>query len=629
MRTARIHLLALVLALGLTLLSGQPVFGQSKTLVWERYDVRLVVEPNGDLQVLERQTIRFVSGTFSFGFAVIPLDKTDGITNVSVTEPGGMVYEERGYSTEPYTFFTNRNGNDLEIEWHFPPLREETRTFDLAYTVHGALRVYDTGDKLQWIAIDNERDFPIEAASVAVVLPPGARFQLIDSAGVAATWEQGDDGRQVTYRASGPMSPADTFEIGVEFTHGVIPDQKPAWQAEVDRREAYDLNVRPWVNLGVGLISALLLLGGPALVYAIWYTRGRDPKVGPVPEEISEPPDGLPPGVLGTLIDEQADMKDVVATIVDLARRGYMRIEESEERSWLGLGARDFIFRRGEASIDRLRPYERTIVDGILPRGSNERSLKDLQNKFYTRLPEIQRKLYEEMISQGFFRSRPDKVRGLWRGLGLAVIIGGIALGFFTAAPLMQLASLSPCLFVALAVTGGALLLAGGHMPAKTRKGAEAAAKWKAFKKYLTDIDKFTDVAQAGELFDRYLPYAIAFGLKDSWIFKFSAQPATPIPGWYIPYGPWLHPTRRGGPIPASVGGRGGAGEGLGGLQGMSDGLAGGLQSMSDGLTRLLNSTGRVLQSAPSSSGRSGGGGFGSGGFSGGGGGGGGARGFG
>jgi hypothetical protein len=53
-----------------------------------------------------------------------------------------------------------------------------------------------------------------------------------------------------------------------------------------------------------------------------------------VPEYITDPPDTLPAGVVGTLVDEHADVKDIVATIFDLAERGAIRMEE-KTKPWL------------------------------------------------------------------------------------------------------------------------------------------------------------------------------------------------------------------------------------------------------------------------------------------------------
>lgn len=604
---------------------GGIAFAQSKSLFWERYDVILNVLANGDLQVVERQKITFTSGTFTYGYAVIPTEKTEGIEAIGVSEPGVRQYAETD-TRQPYTFSVTQTSSEIEIQWYFPATANATRQFDLTYIAHGAVRVYNTGDKLQWIAIDSKRDFPIQAASVSVNLPQGATFVDIDSSGIDAHWQQNSSRTGVQYVADGPLSPRDTFEIGVEFTHGVIPDREPGWQPAFDRFSFFDRNLRPWVTLGLGLVGVMLFLGGPLLAYAAWFSSGRDPKTGPLPAYLTEPPEPLPPGVLGTLIDERAEMRDVVATLVDLARREYLTIEEVKREVLAVFKADDFQFRKGEADETLLRPYEAEILKGIFPGKTSVRKLSDMRNKFYTHLPSIQEGLYAELVSRHFFTRSPEKVRQLWRSLGVAMIIMAAILGFLVGPLFPDFALVLTCVFVGIGASGVAIAIAGQFMPAKSRLGAESAARWMAFKKYLERIETLTDLTQAGELFDRYMPYAIAFGINTSWIHKFSGLATTPQPIWYVPYFDRAHSTGGGG-VQKALGQRRGGVTGGGGLQGMSDGMAGGLQSMSDGLTRMLNSAGSVMRSAPSSSGSSGG--FSGGGFSSGGGGGGGGRGFG
>ena len=48
------------------------------------------------------------------------------------------------------------------------------------------------------------------------------------------------------------------------------------------------------------------------------------------------PPEGVRPGQVGTLIDEQANTLDVTATIVDLAVRGFLLIQELPKEGWFG-----------------------------------------------------------------------------------------------------------------------------------------------------------------------------------------------------------------------------------------------------------------------------------------------------
>lgn len=621
----RIPTLLLFLALLVVLGIGQPVQAQSKSLYWDGWDTTLTILPNGDLHVIERQRINFTDGTFTFGFREIPLAKTGGITGISVSEPGVGVYSQGGFNKQPFTFDVTQEGGDQSIRWYFPPTTNQIRTFDIAYTVKDALRVYDTGDKLQWQAIATDRDFPVREASVKVVLPSGAEFQIIDSAGVAATWGQSADGSSVTFLANESMSPSDSMEVGIEFTHGIIPNQMPAWQDEFDNEFFYDESVKPFVNAGFGLLAFVLIVGGPALVFLVWYMRGRDPQVGPVPEYINEPPDDLPPGIIGTLIDEKAEMRDVVATIVDLGRKGVLQIEETNKKGWLGLGSPDFVFEKLDSDVP-LNAVESAVMKGIFKGSRSSVELSDLRNKFYKTLPKIQTKLYKEMESRGLFRKNPESTRKLWRGIGFALVTFGIGIGICLGSVFAEYTTMFPCLFGGMVLTGIAVIIAGGAMPAKTVKGSEAAARWNAFKVYLQRIDKLEDLETVGELFEKYLPYAMAFGIRDSFVRKFAAEPSTPMPTWWIPYGAHLY----GGPSTTSTRGGGGT-RGPGGLQGMSDSMTGGLASMSAGLTSMLNSTGRVLRSAPSSSGTSGGfgGGFSGGGFSGGGGGGGGSAGFG
>jgi uncharacterized membrane protein YgcG len=196
-----------------------------------------------------------------------------------------------------------------------------------------------------------------------------------------------------------------------------------------------------------------------------------------------------------------------------------------------------------------------------------------------------------------------------------------------------------------LIATAIALMVIAPHMPRKTAKGAEEAAKWLAFKRYLETIEKHGDLAAVKDKFEEFLPYAIAFGLERSLINKFKAVD-TPAPTWWGPvypygygYGYPHHAGIPGGqPAGSSGGGPPGPLAGEGGqaptLTGMSEGVGASLASMSDGLGAMLNSASSTLTSTPpaqTSSGRGGwgGGGFSGGGFSGGGGGGGGSRGFG
>jgi hypothetical protein len=192
------------------------------------------------------------------------------------------------------------------------------------------------------------------------------------------------------------------------------------------------------------------------------------------------------------------------------------------------------------------------------------------------------------------------------------------------------------CPGIGLFVTAIALITIANAMPRKSDNGSEAAARWKAFSEYLRNIDKYTDVEAQKQIWDRWLPYAIAFGFDKEFIRKFESVNA-PAPGWYIPsptmYGPYRRRYYGPGSGPVIVAGgwpsgdvgdfgggdMGGGGDLGGGLSDASRGMGASLSNMSAGLGALLTSASSTFASRPSSSGSSGGGWSGGGGFSGGG----------
>ncbi|MCA9950282.1 MAG: DUF2207 domain-containing protein, partial [Anaerolineales bacterium] len=275
------------------------------------------------------------------------------------------------------------------------------------------------------------------------------------------------------------------------------------------------------------------------------------------------------------------------------------------------------VFKRTEKSWKGLRPFEHQFLKDIF-RNKQEQSLDSLRYKFSSKLPNLRTMLYDELVDDKLVPRSPQSTRRNYWGLTGAVFVIAVMGFIIFSAIFSNTITSAVCLPLALFATAIALAVSATHMPTKTAKGVEAAAKWAAFKKYLQNIEDYQDLAQTSEIFEKYLAYAIAFGLERTWIRKFSQVPATPIPGWYMPYGGYYGGYHSGmGSRPAS--GSGGS-MSAPSLEGMSASMTGGLAAMSGGLTRMLNSSSTVMKSVkPSSSGGGRSGGF-SGGFSGGGG---------
>ena len=659
MRLKRAKFAAVLPVLLICLLGPSLALAQTQSLYWERFDVAITVDTDeGDLLVTETQVINFTSGVFHEGVATLETFNTDGIEDVVVSE-NGQPYQRVSPTSSQLDageyFSSTQDDGSLEVVWGMGRTQDETRTFEISYRVNGAIRRYEQGNEFQWNAISpGQHDFEIRNSTVTVNMPEGAAITDFgylgppEFAGVDMALTLSDDKQTATYVSQETILPSEGVQVWTQFPPNTVGGPPPSWQAGFDARTEWENTYKPWVDIGLLALGLLILAGGPVLLYLLWRLRGRDPQVDAVPEYITVPPSDLPPGIAGTLVDEQADTQDIIATVMDLARRGYLVIEESSETTATRLVSKQFAFRKTDKA-GGLNPFEQRLYDALFKGGRDSVSMRDLNQRFYTNLPGLQKTLYDTAVSGGYFTASPEAVRSSYGCLGWAGLVASGAVGCVAFTLLADLSATVLCPIMALVVVSIALLALGRHMPAKTRKGSEAAALSRAFKTYLSNLDKYADPKMVTDQFDKYLPYAIAFGLERSWINRFKQVPTTPVPGWYIPLGtPYLgrvgglgRPGQSTLPTGSTAAGSGGLGTPqMPTLQGMSDSLSGGLQGISDGLNNMLNSAARTMTSTPPSpsgsmggrsySGRSGGsfGGRGGGGFRSSGGSGGGGRGF-
>jgi uncharacterized membrane protein YccF (DUF307 family) len=618
MRKVRTLLLLLVVAglcAGLAAFVG-PRSVLAADVVYNRFDVDIAIQPNGDFRVTETQDITYPSGTFTRASRTIGLASVTDIKDVAVSE-GGRNYTQAQSGTAASTFTLTRtntaSNKSLKIDWFYAQAAGQTRTFVISYTVVGGLRIYDSGDVLDWAALRDDLAANVTASTVTVILPQAvddpSRIKT-DSRGAAARAAV-TDGRTARFTAA-PVGKTTGLEVKVTFPHGLVTATAPAWQGRFDANQRQDAigNLITVVSAAFGF---LILVGGAVGLYLLWYLRGRDRYAGLVADYLRQPPSDLSPGVAGTLIDERADLQDVLATLTDLGRKGVLKIDEQQTPSPFGFGgSRDFVITRlpHEGSLTK---FERTLIETLFIGGGDEVRLSQVKANMTNSLPRFGRELYDEVVERGYFDRSPEATRARYKGFGvtlivlafaawiaLSVLFGGIAHGVTATA-------------IPLALIGVALIFLSRVMPAKTLKGAEESAKWNAFKRYLANLEKYDNLENAKEIFERYLPYATAFGLDRSFIQKF-ASVSTPAPQWY---GGGGGPIIIGGPGGGYYGGPGGGYYGGGGypgggpgggnndgggggwqipsLQDLSDRGGGGVQNWSDSLSDMLNSAGSAF----------------------------------
>jgi hypothetical protein len=609
----------------LTYISG--AYGQEKIAVADSYHVEIRVLADGSLEVTERLYMSF-QGTFRRGSREIPLRRTDGIEVWEVGEEGRPYV--RGYSEAEHTYLVAEDEDYVRVRWYYPEITDDKRMFYIRYRAIGAVRRYEGGDQVWWKALPEEHGYKIWQSRVVVYLPEGAVVERAEAYG-PARYMVGEGGKVVRFEAERPLGVDESFEVRVQFPHGIISPEVPSWQVKEERMQVMG-------PVGIGIIL-LVMIGMPVYIVWAWVwvkVRGyREPYVFDKPDILKEPPYLDPPGMAGALVDQEVEMRHILATLVDLARRGIIAIEEVEA------GEKDFVIRfTGGASVAKenseieehlghkasteINSYELELLNALFE-GKPVRRLSELKDKFYTSIPKIKASLLNALVKAGWARRPLEEDRPL--GIGLFVIwVTLMGMGFMSYI-LLGVGGLGLGLFIL-------ALIRRFKWSYWTRAGAERAARWQAFAKWLKALHEINP-AEAKAQLEAYLPYAIAFGIEKEFLARWLAiAPDTPPPSWYrstSSYGSMRSTSSTsdrfswGSMGNTGVEGRGGGSYSLDSLAGS---LTGSLNSFASSVSDMLNAMASTLSSAPPSRSGSGRGGWSGGGSRGGGGGGGGSSSF-
>jgi uncharacterized membrane protein len=471
------------------------------------------------------------TGSWNGIFRTIPVEyRTPQGLNYTLRLTVESVTDEQGRDLR-YESSRERHYRKLKI-W-VPGAANATRTVKLRYRVANGLRFFDEHDELYWNVTGDEWEVPIESASADVRLPEGV-------SGVRATAFRGAYGS--TEQAEVAIQPDG---VHVQTTRGLGMREGltivVGWNPGVVHRPTT-------VEKTTAVVSSNLPLAIPPLVllamFRLWRKRGRDPELAPITTQY-EPPAQMTPAELGTLIDGKPDMRDITATIVDLAVRGYVHITETQDERFFGLFTnKDYTFglTKDRAGWGTLKAHERDLLKAMFG-GSDTVTLSDLKNKFYKNLPGLRDELYRRLVSDGFYTGRPDHVRVLYIVGG--VITGGV-IGFASSAILISFGMQPVAGIVAGILSGLTICLFGWFMPSRTARGTRELEKVLGFREFLSRVeaDRLDRMVKTPEMFEKFLPFAMALGVEDNWAKAFEGIYTEP-PRWYSgPLGPTtFHPT--------------------------------------------------------------------------------------
>ena len=291
------------------------------------------------------------------------------------------------------------------------------QSYRIAYTVEGALNAFADHDELYWNVNGDQWGVPTLATSARVTAPAGAIGQTACFQGPTGATETCKVAA-TSFTATRPFAAGEQLTIVASLAKGAIAVAPPIL---VDRPRTF---VDHFSTSPLALAAAaVVLVAGLFAVWWLWWTRGRDrgPARGAIVAEY-EPPDKLRPAQLGVIVDESADPRDLVATIVDLAVRGYLTITEHQKQGLFG--HTDWTLDKKKPADDLLA-YERRLFEGLFKDGDSV-LLSCLKGTFAPTLKGAEDLLYKDAMQRGWFVADPSRVRVAYAGVGCLTVVVGI-----------------------------------------------------------------------------------------------------------------------------------------------------------------------------------------------------------
>jgi len=421
---------------------------------------------------------------------------------------------------------STKSGNYRDLKIYIPDAVNTTRTVNIDYSVRNGVRFFDTSgesySEFYWNVTGNDWPVPIDHASAFVTLPDSAAGGLRAQAFTGAYGSKESDanadvqGANVAAETTKPLSMRGGLTIDIYIPQGVI--KPPSSLTKL----GWFLSSNPILFL------PLLTL---AVMFGLWHTVGRDPDPGVSVAPQYEPPKGMCPAEAGTIIDDTIHPRDITSTIVDLAVRGYIKIEEKVD-TFLVFHHKDYLFtllKAREQWGPDLTSHERVMLENIFLAGTGTR-LSDLKNRFYTVIPIVREDIMSALKSKGVYSLDPESANGysIVAGVAIAILVVAVQIMGW-----MNLFYSIPLVIGSVLISAVIWLLFARQMTAKTVTGARARIAVLGFQEFMNRVDADRIKRMPPDTFEKFLPYAMALGVEHQWAQAFDGIIKDP-PSWYV-----------------------------------------------------------------------------------------------
>jgi len=548
----------------------------------------VTVERNGDLLVSETIRVEAEGNVIRRGiFRDFPTvyTRADG-TRVEVGFHPDMV--TRNGAAENYVLEGISNGVRVRIGHPDRLLSRGQHTYVIRYRTTRQIGFFADYDELYWNVTGTGWAFPIDMAEARITLPEKVPFRQT----AVYTGPQGARGKdaavvsqepgRIVFRTTRPLPARNGLTVAAAWQKGVVEPPTAA------RRAQY------WLEDNRGLVIALVGLIAAMLYYGFaWLRVGRDPPAGTI-IPLFAPPDGMSPAAARYVDRMSFDNHCFTAAIVGLGVKGHLRIVEDGTTSTIEKreGGKP-LSPEEHAVMSRLFAADNSILlsqSNHVPLGRAKEGLGEALSKTYLgRLfannyawsgiglglvllfalavlivlgVARQTHVLATMVMIGIFGVLFAMTAGAMIFIGwqrvqrtIWLLVGGLGLLLLTAAGALVFMWLTNPGAANLVLAGTFLamgVVAGAGFPllkAPSRGGRQTMDQIEGFREYLSvaeedRLNALNPPSKTPELFERFLPYAIALDCQNAWAAKFAgvlaaAGTAAAATAWYVGNRDW------------------------------------------------------------------------------------------
>lgn len=424
-------------------------------------------------------------------------------------------------------------------------------TFSLTYRTDRQIAFHEEFDELYWNVTGNGWIFPIDSASVTIHLPEDAtvlrKAAYTGPQGARGTaWTYGmDAGGNPMFATTSRLRAKEGLTVAVAFPKGFVTPPSAA--------DELLWKLRAFAGFAAAMLAWIFVLG---FYIHVWHRVGRDPEKGVIVPRW-RPPAEISPAAARFITRLGFDSKAIGAAIVSLAVKGKLIIEDD--------GDGDYKLLRNDKGFGvKLSPGEKALERALFARGDSVMVRDGNHVRLKPAVDALERALSANFEGAYFRRNMGWFALGVGLSL-LSLIPAGLAVVFMPG-PTGPLP-----VFVAI---GGLVLLNGLFvylLKAPTSQGRAIMDEVEGFKMYLATAEQnrlelLHPPERTPELFEKFLPYAMALDVENEWGEQFTEMFAAASaggeegvyqPGWYRGrrgYGGWSSPGRFASSLGSSLG---------------------------------------------------------------------------